>query len=158
MMFCGNYALSYAVVDDRQCRNQLTIECLSQSSFTIMFEPNCEKFGQVTVPLALRFTKCFFEFQTPLFLKSFQESWVRNLPVELFAQVVHLCQRLHHLHNELKEKSLITIHGKMSFCHLSFLLELEVFPVEPERGDSILGGVMSDSLDPRVQEVPGQEL
>ena len=46
----------------------------------------------------------------------------------------------------------------MSSSHLSFLLELEVFPVEPEGGDGILGGVVGDSLDPRVQEVPGQEL
>ena len=158
MMLCGNYALSHAVVYDRRCRNQ-QLNVLSQSSFTIMFDPNCGIFWQATALLGpLRFTKCFFEFQISMFLKSFQKLWVRNLPVELFAQVVHLCQRLHHLHNELKEKSLITIHGKMSFCHLSFLLELEVFPVEPERGDSILGGVMSDSLDPRVQEVPGQEL
>ena len=33
-------------------------------------------------------------------VKCFQimdRSWVRNLPIELFAQVIHLCQRLHHL-------------------------------------------------------------
>ena len=46
-----------------------------------------------------------------------------------------------------------------NFCrHLSFLFELEVFPVEPEGGDGVLGRVMGDSLDPRVQEMPGQEL
>ena len=99
------------------------------------------------------------EFQTPMFSKSFQELWVGNLPIELFAQFVHLCQRLHHLHHYvLKKKSIIAIHGKISSRHLSFLLELEVLPVEPERGDGILGGVMGEPLDPRVQEVPGQEL
>ena len=46
----------------------------------------------------------------------------------------------------------------MSSSHLSFLLELKVFPVEPEGGHGILSGVMGDSLDPRVQEMPGQEL
>jgi len=137
MMLCGNYALSHAVVYDRRCRNQ-QLNVLSQSSFTIMFDPNCGIFWQATALLGpLRFTKCFFEFQISMFLKSFQKLWVRNLPVELFAQVVHLCQCLH---------------------HLSFLFELEVFPVEPEGGYGILGGVVGDSLDPRVQEVPGQEL
>ena len=33
-----------------------------------------------------------------------------------------------------------------------------MFPVEPEGGDGVLGGVVSDSLDPSVQEVPRQEL
>ena len=50
------------------------------------------------------------------------------------------------------------IHRHTSFSHLSFLLELEVFPVKSEGGYSIFGGVVGDSLDPGVQKVPGQEL
>ena len=53
---------------------------------------------------------------------------------------------------------IIVIVITMSSSHLSFLLELQVFPVEPEGGDSILSGVVGDSLDPRVQEMPGQKL
>merc|ERR1719327_1427784 len=65
------------------------------------------------------------------------KSWIRNLPIELFAQVIHLCQRLH---------------------HLSLLFQLQVLPVKPEGGDSVLCGVVGHPLDPSVQEVPGQEL
>ena len=68
-----------------RCRNDLTIYFIT--IFSNYYESNCGK--QV---LPLRFTKCFF-FEKP---ETF-ELWIRYLPVELFAQVVHFCQRLHHL-------------------------------------------------------------
>ena len=85
-------------------------------------------------------------------------SRVRNLPIELFAQVIHLCQRLHHLHAVWSVKENMRKVFKEIIIYLSLLFQLQVLPVKPEGGDSVLCGVVGHPLDPGVQEVPGQEL
>ena len=47
---------------------------------------------------------------------------------------------------------------KEIIIYLSLLFQLQVLPVKPEGGDSVLCGVVGHPLDPGVQEVPGQEL
>ena len=42
--------------------------------------------------------------------------------------------------------------------YLSLLFQLQVLPIKPEGGDSVLCGVVGHPLDPSVQEVPSQEL
>ena len=55
------------------------------------------------------------------------------LPVQFFAHLIHLCKSLH---------------------YSAFFLELQILSVQFQRCHRVLDGVVSDSLDVDLEEVP----